>query len=442
MKKIYVDCLSQCYRAALTENGVLTELIYQDREDELSVGDIYVARVEKVLPSGIAFANIGMERPVFIQSENIKNGSEILIQIEKEAFDAKCAVATDNISLNGKYAVVIYNNGGVGVSKKITDAKLRTQLKSLGEKYSQDGYGIILRTNCDEGELIDVENEIIALKSELNGIVEKGKYTKAPCLIKKEKDIISKTIRDIITSDCDGVVINADVKTDYDAEIYRGSAPIFNYFGIESQIERLFHKKIWLKSGGYIVIDETEAMTVIDVNSGKASGEKNYLKVNEEAACEAARQIRLRNLSGMIIIDFINVNNGNDVIYKALEKYLAMDRVRTHIVGMTSLGLMQITRQKKRRPLSKYVACPCPVCNGTGYVKSISFLAETIINEVADIFSSTIYNCVEISASDAVIKELMKSTSLIEEKFGKKIILNIITTMRFDYYNIAKKVQK
>lgn len=442
MKKIYVDCLSQYYRAALTEDGILTELIYQDRENELSVGDIYVGRIEKVLPKGISFVNIGRDRPVFLQRNDLKNGKELIIQIEKEAVNEKCAVATDKISLNGKYCVVIYNDRGIGVSKKITDSLKREQLKSIGEKYTEDNISIILRTNCENADICQIENEVSALKTELVKLMERGSFAKAPCLLKKEDDIISKTVRDLITSDNDRVIINADVPLSYEAEVYRGSAPIFNYFGIESQIEKLFHKKIWLRSGGYIVIDETEAMTVIDVNSGKAVDERDFVKINQEAAKETARQIRLRNLSGMIIIDFINVKDENALIYDTLKKYLAPDRVKTYIVGMTELGLMQLTRQKKRRPLSKYITHKCPVCDGTGYVKSISYVCEKIVNETADIFSSTIYNCVEISSSEAVIKGLKGNIENIERLFEKHIILNIIPTSRFDYYELKKRIIK
>lgn len=442
MKKIYVDCLSQYYRAALTEDGILTELIYQDKENEISVGDIYIGRIEKVLPSGISFVNIGRDKPVFLQRNDLKSGRELIIQIEKEAVNEKCAVATDKISLNGKYCVVIYNDSGVGVSKKICVSEKRELLKSAGEKYADNNIGIILRTNCENADMDEIEYEISALKTELIKLMEKGRFIKAPYLLKKEADIISRTVRDLITADCDKVVINADVPLDFSAEIYDGSSPIFNYFGIESQIEKLFHKKIWLKSGGYIVIDETEAMTVIDVNSGKAIDEKNFIKINEEAARESARQIRLRNLSGMIIIDFINVKGGNAQIYDTLKKYLSFDRVKTYIVGMTELGLMQLTRQKKRRPLSKYITHKCPVCDGTGYVKSISYICEKIVNETADIFSSTIYNCVEIFSSELIIKELRGSVEGLENKFEKQIVLNIIPTSRSDYYKLEKRIIK
>lgn len=438
MKKLYVDCLSEYYRAALMENGTLTELIYQEKADDISVGDIYIGRIDKVLPSGIAFVDIGRDKPVFLQADELKSGRDVIVQIIKEAYNEKCAVATKKISITGKCCVVIANDSGVGVSKKIEDLALKNDLKILGERYAEDNIGIILRTNCDNAKLSDIEDELANSKAELKALLEKGQYIKSPYTLKKETNIILKTIRDIITNDCDSVVINDNEDIGYDAEIYDGTSPMFNYYGIESEIEKLFHKKIWLKSGGYIVIDETEAMTVIDVNSGKAIGEKNFIRVNEEAAKEAARQIRLRNLSGMIIIDFINVNNGNDVIMQTLEKCLAMDRIKTYIVGMTSLGLMQLTRQKKRKPLSKYITHICPVCGGVGYVKSADYMAEKIVNEIADIFSSTIYNSVEVSSSSAIIRALKNNTCKIEQKFGGKIILNVIPTTKFDYYEISK----
>ncbi len=442
MKKIYVDCLSKYYRAALTEEGVLTELIFQDKESSALVGDIYVGRVEKVLPSGIAFVNIGKDKPVFLQGKSIKCGKDVIVQIEKEAVNEKCAVVTDKISLNGKYCVVIYNDKGIGISKKISSSSKREQLKAIGEKYTESNMGIIFRTNCENADVNDVENEMALLKKELFDLMERGQVIKAPYLLKKEADIITRTIRDIITSDCDSVIINADVPLEYSAQLYTGSAPMFNYFGIESQIEKLFHKKIWLKSGGYIVIDETEAMTVIDVNSGKAIDEKSFVKINKEAAKEAARQIRLRNLSGMIIIDFINVKGGNADIYNTLEKYLALDRVKTYIVGMTELGLMQLTRQKKRKPLSKYISHKCPVCDGTGYVRSIEYICSKIINEVTDIFASTIYDEAEISSSEKVISCLKDNVKNIENMFNKHISLTVIPTVRYDYYKIHKGISR
>lgn len=438
MKKLYIDCLSSYYRAALVQDGELTELIYQDRHEDICVGDIYEGRVEKVLPSGIAFVNIGKDKPVFIQDANVKSGKELAVQIEKEAFDEKCAVATEKLSLNGKYVVVIFNDGGTGVSKKINDPEVRKLLKETAEKYSEKNIGIIIRTNAEKAAISDIEEEILRLKAELLDLIKRSEFTKAPAVLRKETDMITRTVRDIITADCDGVVLNLDVDTPFEKTVYQGKIPMFNYYGIESQIEKLFHKKIWLKSGGYIVIDETEAMTVIDVNSGKAVGEKNYIRVNSEAAKEAARQIRLRNLSGMIIIDFINVRGGNEAIYASLEKYLSEDRVKTFIVGMTELGLMQLTRQKKRKPLSKYITCDCPVCNGLGYVKSLAYLTEIIINQIADIFSSTIYDCVEVSSSNAIVSSVKQNVDTLCNMYNKKVTFKTISTTRFDYYELNK----
>lgn len=437
MKKIFIDCLSGHLRAALVEDGTLTELIYQDNDDSPSVGDIYIGRIDKILPRGISFINIGRDKPVFIQRDDLKCGSEILVQISKEELNEKCAVATDRVGINGKYTVVNYRDSGIGVSKKITDYDKREALKSLGEKYVSDNYAIVFRTNSGEAPISEVEAELSSNIEELKSLVEKSKYIKAPALVKREADIITKTIRDLITEDCDDVVINAPCSINYNATLYEGSVPMFNYYGIESQIEKLFNRKIWLKSGGYIVIDETEAMTVIDVNSGKATDKLGFSKVNKEAAAEAARQIRLRNLSGMIIIDFINKGN-NRLIYKELQRHIALDRVKTHIVGMTELGLMQLTRQKIRKPLKSYITHSCPVCQGTGYVKSSQYISEKILNQIADIFASTIYNKVDVNTSKHIINALKDSVKNIEEKFNSKIVLNEITTTRFDYYELHK----
>ncbi len=453
-RRIYVDCFSPYYRAALTENGKLSELILQDKENKACVGDIFAGRVDKILPSHIAFINIGQDKPVFLQlndngeienTQNIKCGQDIVIQILKEAYDEKCAVATTNIGIAGKYCVAVKDNGETGVSRKITDDVIRENLKAIAKRYVKTGYSFVMRTNCGNEEYdkieIDVKNSIELLESLLN----KGKYTKAPALIYKELDPLSKIIRDIGGDDCQ-IVINdsveyENIKCKYEnIMLHSSNVPLFMEYGIESQIEKLFHRKIWLDCGGYIVIDETEAMTVIDVNSGKSTKIKDNLKINKEAAVEIARQIRLRNLNGMIVIDFINMadKGENDVLYNVLKSELNRDRIKTHIVGMTELGLMQLTRQKQRKPLSRYIYHKCPMCDGLGRVKDILCVADSINNEIINIALTTIYNKIKVSSNSAVIDALMKGAELIENNFKVSIELNKIVTSRFDYYEIEK----
>lgn len=453
-RRIYVDCFSPYYRAALAEEGRLMELILQDKEERATIGDIYVGRVDKILPSKIAFIDIGEEKPVFLQlndkaeaenTKNIKNGQDIVVQILKETFDEKCAVATTNICITGKYCVAVKDNGEIGVSRKITDDSIRANLKAIAEKYVKDGYSFVMRTSCNNEEYDKIEADVKGCIELLESVLDKGKYTKAPALIYKELDPLSKIIRDIGDSGCE-IVINdrneyEKIKYKYENVILHNSnVPLFMDSGIESQIEKLFHRKIWLNCGGYIVIDETEAMTVIDVNSGKSTGVKNSFKINKEAAVEISRQIRLRNLNGMIIIDFINMSDSdeNKKLYTILKEELNKDRIKTFIVGMTELGLMQLTRQKQRKPLSRYIYHKCPVCDGLGRVKDISYLADHINNEIISIALTTIYNKIRVSSNASVIDALMKGTKLIENNFNVSIELNKIVTSRFDYYEIEK----
>lgn len=453
-RRIYVDCYSQYYRAALTENGKLVELILQDKEEKINVGDIYVGRIDKILPSNIAFINIGDAKPVFLQINDkaqahnvkgIKCNQEIVVQIIKEAFDEKCAVCTTNISRAGKYCVVVRDNGEIGVSKKITDESTRERLKAIAEKNAIQGYSVVMRTNCVNVDESIIEAEIKELTNELSEIENKGKYNKAPAVLYKEVNPLNKVIRDLAGENCT-IIINDKEEfkklnvSFQNVEIYGGDIPLFLNFSIESQIEKLFHRKIWLNSGGYIIIDETEAMTVIDVNSGKSINVKENIKINIEAACEIARQLRLRNLNGMIIIDFINMKNkgDNDKLYTILKNELLKDRIKTNIVGMTELGLMQLTRQKSRKPLSRYIFHKCPMCDGTGNVKDISYIADSINNQIINIFSSTVYNLIEIYSNDSIINAIENSCNLLEVKYNKKISLNRIHTSRFDYYKIEK----
>lgn len=454
-RRIYVDCFSQYYRTALVEDGKLTEFILNDKEDKASVGDIFVGRVEKILPSKIAFINIGEKKPVFLQlndkaeepkAQSIKCGKEIAIAIIKESFDEKCAVATTKISVAGKFCAVVSENEPNGVSAKITDTPLREKLLALADEHTlnEENVSIVMRTACQNADIDDIEQDLKNTVAKLKDIMNKAVYTKAPALIYKELNPVEKTIRDMSGDDCE-IFVNDKLeyhklKSHYDnVTYYNRQVPLFIEYGIESSIEKLFHKKIWLKCGGYIVIDETEAMTVIDVNSGKNAESANIARINKEAAIEAARQIRLRNLNGMIIIDFINMDReSNESLYNTLKAELKKDRVRTVIVGMTELGLMQITRQKQRKPLSRYIYHTCPNCDGLGRVKVVSCIADSINDKIISLALTTNCNKIKVSANDAIITALKDGVEKIQSNCNVEIELNCINTSRFDYYEIEK----
>ncbi len=453
--KIYIDAFSEPYRTALVENGVLTELIMQDRNESVLADNIYVGRVEKVLPSGIAFVNIGEKKPVFLQINdsregdevrNVRPGREITVQVIKEAYDEKCAVVTGALSIAGRYAVMLMGQEQTGVSAKITDSDTRQRLRELGDKYCREGIAPIIRTSAENASAGDIEAELEILYNRLRSVIEKGSHTKAPALIYKESSPLDRAVKDMADEDCP-IVVNEksayeELKAKYNnVTLYEGAIPLFRNFSIESQIDELFNRKIWLKNGGYIVIDETEAMTVIDVNSGKASESRNSAKINMTACEEIARQLRLRNINGMIITDFINVKDKaeNERLTEHIKKCFARDRVKVHIVGMTELGLMQITRQKKRKPLSRYIFRECPCCGGSGHVKDINYICNNIKNIIRDIFASTIYNRVVVSSNEKIIEQLKKDNS-IEQLYNKKIEYRTIATARYDYYEIEKMV--
>ena len=454
MRKIYIDCLSKYYRIALLEEGKLQEVVYTEKDEKASVGDIFVGRIEKILPSKIAFVNIGEKYPVFLQltdnkekfnTSKAKTGQDIIVQIEKEAYNEKRAVATTCISISGKYSVVVFDNSGIGVSKKITDANRRECLRKLAEPFNIDGYSVILRTNCENTSDSDIEKEISTNLEKLKDIRNRGMYTKAPALLYKDVSMAEKTLRDLYSSEEDLIIVNGKIvyedisKNNMNVEYYEDKIPMFHNYLIESQIDKLFSKKVWLKSGGYLIIDETEAMTVIDVNSGKAVSQESFAKTNREAAEEVARQIRLRNISGMIIVDFINTNGKNDAqnLSNFLRNYISKDRIKTRIIGMTELGLMQLTRQKIRKPLSKYILCECPYCKGSGKIFLPEMIADKIKTEILNIFTNTIYNEVTVSSNASIIKSLKAIFSEYKE-YNDNITFNTIETAKADYYLIEK----
>ena len=449
-----MDCLSTYYRIALLEDGKLQEVVYTEKDEKASVGDIFVGKIEKILPSKIAFVNIGEEYPVFLQLTDNKEknntfkakpGQDIIVQIEKEAYNEKRAVATTCVSISGKYSVVVFDNSGIGVSKKITDNDRREVLRKIAEPYNVDGYSIILRTNCENNSDSEIKEEISVNLKILKDIKNKGLYTKAPALLYKDVSVAEKTLRDLYSSEEDLIIVNDRkvydniFKNGMNVEYYEDNIPMFHNYLIESQIDKLFYKKVWLKSGGYLIIDETEAMTVIDVNSGKAVSQESFIKTNKEAAEEVARQIRLRNISGMIIVDFINTKGENDAqnLSNLLRNYISKDRVKTRIIGMTELGLMQLTRQKIRKPLSKYILCECPYCKGSGKVFLPGMIAEKIKTEIINVFTNTIYNKVTVSSNATIIKSL-KAIFSMSNDYKDNITFNIIETAKADYYLIEK----
>ncbi len=396
MNRILVDETSYGTRIGVVENGTLVELIYEKKNSLPIVGNVYAGKIMNVLPGMQAcFVDIGREKNAFLyygddkdNNGNIvkpKMGSDVIVQVEKAEMGAKGAVLTKRISFAGKFLVVIPGDDKIGISKKITDSAERKRIKDIIEQLLPENYGIIVRTEGKDKSYEIYEKEIKRLVEKSEGVLSKAEYAKAPSLLYTEINGVEKVLRDLYNDSIDEIVVNSSL--DYETLIklceekdispkkivmYESDVPMFENYYVASQAKAAFSKHVWLKSGGFIIIEQTEACVVIDVNTGKYTGkadlQKTILKTNLEAADEIARQLRLRNLNGMIIVDFIDMKTEENrkILQKHLEEAVAKDRLQTIVVGMTELGLMQITRKKKRQSIQQLMTRSCHCCGGSG----------------------------------------------------------------------------
>lgn len=419
-KEIIVNVDTRETRVALIEAGKLVEL-HIEREERV-VGSIYKCKVSNVLPGmDASFVDIGLERNAFLYVADIlpeadeeypsgrrdrnlkikdmlKIGQEVLVQVIKGPRGTKGARVSTRISLPGRYLVLMPDADNIGISRKIEEGGERDRLKRIADNFKPLGYGIIVRTEAEGKSEIELRQDLEFLIRMWNQVQEKARKTHAPGLVHQDLSLIYKTIRDVFSSEVTKMLIDSPV--DYEKaieliellspkmksriQLYSESEPIFQRFAIESEIERLLRRKVWLKSGGHLTIDETEALTTIDVNTGKYIGSTSLsdtiLKTNLEAVSEIARQLRLRDHGGIIIIDFIDMINPKDRqhVVSALDKALRKDRTRTKISHISPLGLVEMTRKRTGESISESVTDSCPYCQGRGRIQS----AETVSIEI------------------------------------------------------------
>ena len=354
--------------------------------------------------SEVAVATAGEQRDSYRRREerrpevNLQRGQEILVQITKEPQGKKGVRVRSAISLPGRFLVLIPFDGKVGVSKKLNNFKEKRRLRKTVRGMLPSGYGAIIRTvaegKSDELLKTDLENLI----AQWENIEKSVKNAKAPSLIYKDMDTTSSVIRDLFQEAVERIVLDDKklfkeirayvVSSSPDmadrVELYKDRIPVFDKYGVEKDIQTLFNKKVWLKSGGYLYIEKTEAMTVIDVNSGryaaKREQELNSLKTDLEAAREVCRQLRLRDIGGLVVIDFIDLDDERNrkKVYDEMKKEMKRDRAKVTVLPMTEFGLVQITRQRIRQTVSMSFSEACPTCGGTGMVQS----KNTTINEI------------------------------------------------------------
>ena len=390
MKKIIISHKNGTTCAAVVIAGEVETVYTSHADNPRLVGNIYKGRVQNVLPGMQAvFIDIGRDKNVFLQTNSVQKfhvGQNVLIQIEKDAGGTKGARATLNISLAGRLVIFLPNLNYVGVSNKIRgDEKIR--LHALAKKIRPTGTGIIVRTaaeGCDEETLLD---DLARLQKTWAKISERNSKRKSPALLYSDNDLVEKIIRDEFTSDTEIIVDNlkiyrqlAALVTEERLTFYDGTAQIFEAFGVAEDIATIDKRELPLPSGGQIVIDKTEALTAIDVNTGKFVGrtdfEETILKTNLEAVHEIARQLRLRNIGGMVIVDFIDMTSRADklAMMEELEIALEADKAKPQVGQLSDLGLVELTRHRQGQSLAEIFTKKCPHCQGSGnFVMEFNF---------------------------------------------------------------------
>ena len=410
--------------AILDERGRLDNLYIERMLERQRAGEIYKARVDSVLPGmNAAFLSLGDGRNGFlylndVRDMTVKSGMDMVVQVLKTTRRGKGARVSPRVSLAGRYLVLVPYNNDVGVSKRIENDDERARLRGLARRLRPDGFGIIVRTVaefCDEESLTRDVGELMENWAEVE---RKAKKNSAPCLLNRDIGLVERILRDELTGSIGEIVVDSadeyenissflhrladDPKPEL--TLYKGSLPIFDVYGVERAIEELRDRKVWLPSGAYLVIDQTEALTVIDVNTGKFTGSKDLqdtvFHTNSEAAEEIARQLRLRAVGGIVVIDFIDMESQEyrEKLIEQLQELFRGDRCKARVYGVTTLGLVEITRKRARLDMRSVMSRGCPFCGGLGWVDK----EETVAMKVKRFLRKAVLG----SHSEAFVVEL------------------------------------
>ena len=510
-KELIINATDHETRVAFVENGIPQEL-FVERPAECDIAsNIYKGRVVRVLPGmQAAFVDIGLDQAAFIYVTDVLNnyqefeqlmqlsseededdlakndahqrppsldqnfmieellheGQEIMVQVSKAPIGNKGARITSRISLPGRLLVVMPTTEHIGISRRIEDDNERKRLKETLTAIRSENYGLIARTASEGVSKEKLENELSFLVSLLDEIQKKNATAPVPSLLHKELNVTLRAVRDLFTREVDKLVI--DQESGYEeilrfletfmpglknsVELYEDSEPIFDAYNLESEISRALKKKVWLKSGGYIVIEHTEALVAIDINTGRFVGKHNLeetiVKTNLEAVKEIAYQIRLRDIGGLIIIDFIDMEkrSNRDRVFNALKDALKKDRSKTNVVPMSELGLIEMTRKRTRETINRMLCEPCFYCEGEGYLQSKRTICYNIYRDIRresdEMMAKYITLKVYPGIADLLLGEEQGVIESLERWLKKEIIIRPDPQFHLEQYEIYEMHSK
>jgi ribonuclease G len=480
-REIVVNVNEEETRVAVLEDRVPVEIYIERAINQRLVGNIFKGRVENVLPGmQAAFVNIGLEKNAFLYVEDalpsrtpetnglsgsalssanicdiLKQGQETLVQIVKEPIGTKGPRVTIHITLPGRYLVLMPTVDYIGISRRIESEKERERLKELAARVKPEGMGLIVRTVAEGVEEEELRQDINVLTKLWRKILSRAAHGPVPNLVHRDLELVQRILRDIFTEDVDRLTLDSRYEYEKVLDLLDITGPrlklkvflderenIFEEYGIEQEIERALKRKVWLKSGGYLVIDQSEALTAIDVNTGKYVGTTNLedtvVKTNLEAAREISRQLRLRNIGGIVIVDFIDMTEEShrQEVLQVLEAEIKRDKTKTNILGITQLGLVEMTRKKVRPSLSEVLQKPCPYCEGRGKVLSEETLGIHYKNQIYNMARQTSAHTILVEANPVVAARLIGSGGAnlrdLESKTGKNLYIRGSTNQHIE----------
>lgn len=481
-KDILIETDSGQTRLALLEDGDLTEYYVERKGQEKLAGNIYLGRVANILPGmQAAFVDIGLEKNAFLHAGDIlvdsadreaiqsrlgnqsikkmlKTGQELMVQVVKEPGGTKGPRISSHVTLPGRLAVLLPTVEYIGISRRIEEEEERSRLREMAERMRPAGMGLIVRTAAAGADEKELRQDVEYLTKLWESVRARSRHSTAPALIHRDESLAYRAVRDMLSGEVRALYVDGreQYQTAYETAgmlspelqervvFYQDKEPLFEKYRVDAHFAKALSRHVWLKSGGYLVIDHTEALTVIDVNTGKFVGSSSLaetiLKINCEAANEIARQLRVRDVGGIVIIDFIDMESEEDreKLLALLRQLMKKDRTKTNLVGLTGLGLVEMTRKKVHQPVHTQLFRKCPACQGSGMIPSDETVARSVLYELkCRSVQSPDVKCWLVEASSGVAGQLM----LIGSSVNVHAFVHADAALQGDHYSIEPSAE-